>query len=89
MIVGITKYSHPSSSAGGQSNVLPGSNIRAESQMSPRTLANEVNISAKTTSAKWVGVLVSGSKQRLSALVKVSVVQLITRWDEQYKFASF
>ncbi len=48
--------------------LFPGSNIKNESQQSPSTFAKDVNISAKTTSAKSTGLFVSGNKQRERAL---------------------
>ena len=48
--------------------LFPGSNIQNETQQSPSTLANDVNISAKTTSAKSTELVVAGNKQRERAL---------------------
>jgi hypothetical protein len=69
--VGATHLSH-GPSAGVRKRVLPGRSIHADNHTSPRTFANDVKISANTTSAKYTGPSIEVNRHRRTALFRVA-----------------
>lgn len=83
---GTINLAQPSCS-GKMSKLPPGMIMQKDSQISPMTLANDVNISASTMSQKYVGMLTGLAKHRFTALRTKCIVSFVPNRNVDRNYA--